>query len=42
MDKFLDISLADYSSSGNWLLLFFYPLDFSYIFPSELLELEAR
>ena len=41
-DKFLDISLTDFSSSSKWLVLFFYPLDFGYITPSELLELEAR
>ena len=41
-DQFLDISLSDFSSSGKWVLLFFYPVDFGYISPSELLELEAR
>ena len=41
-DKFLDISLSDFSSSNQWLVLFFYPLDFGYISPSELLELETR
>ena len=41
-DQFLDISLTDFSSAGKWLVLFFYPLDFGYISPSELLELEAR
>ena len=38
----MDISLMDFSSSCKWLVLFFYPLDFGYITPSELLELEAR
>ena len=40
--KFLDISLSDFSSAGEWLVLFFYPLDFGYITPSELMELEAK
>ena len=40
--KFFDISLSDFSSSSKWLVLFFYPLDFGYITPSELLELETR
>ena len=39
-NKFMDISINDYT--GKWLLLFFYPLDFGYVSPSELLELEAR
>ena len=37
-NKFMDISLNDYT--GKWLVLFFYPLDFGYVSPSELLELE--
>ena len=39
-NKFMDISLNE--NSGKWLVLFFYPLDFGYVSPSELLELEAR
>ena len=39
-NKFMDISLNDYT--GKWLVLFFYPLDFGYVSPSELLELEKR
>ena len=39
-NKFMDISINDYT--GKWLLLFFYPLDFGYVSPSELLELEKR
>jgi len=39
-NKFLDISINDYSD--KWLILFFYPLDFGYVSPSELLELEKR
>ena len=38
-NKFLDISINDYSD--RWLILF-YPLDFGYVSPSELLELEKR
>ena len=26
----------------KWLILFFYPLDFGYVSPSELMELEKR
>ena len=39
-NKFMDISINDYT--GKWLVLFFYPLDFGYVSPSELLELEVR
>ena len=39
-NKFMDISLNE--NSGKWLVLFFYPLDFGNVSPSELLELEAR
>ena len=39
-NKFMDISINDYT--GKWLVLFFYPLDFGYVSPSELLELELR
>ena len=41
-DNLLNISLADYSSAGQWLLLFFYPLEFGYFFSGDLPELEAR
>ena len=38
--KFSDISMDELlSKEGQWLLLFFYPLDFGYISPSELMEL---
>ena len=35
-----DISLSDNIAKKNWTILFFYPLDFGYITPSELMELE--
>lgn len=41
-NKFLDISITDYTSAGKWIVLFFYPVDFGYVSPSELLELDAR
>ena len=39
-NRFLDISINNYSD--KWLILFFYPLDFGYVSPSELMELEKR
>ena len=48
--KWTDVSLTDYIREensisfrkGSWLVLFFYPMDFGYIAPSELLELERK
>ena len=35
------MSLKDFTTSNNWCLLFFYPMDFGYISPSELLALNS-
>ncbi|MDP3975999.1 MAG: peroxiredoxin [bacterium] len=35
-DKFLNISLEDYK--GRWVVLFFYPLDFTFVCPTEIME----
>jgi len=34
------VSLSDYK--GKWILLFFYPLDFTFVCPTEILELSAK
>ncbi|MEK6558676.1 MAG: peroxiredoxin [Planctomycetota bacterium] len=39
-DKFKDISLDDYK--GKWVVLFFYPLDFTFICPTEITEFSKR
>ena len=36
-----DMALRDFTSNNNWCLLFFYPMDFGYISPSELLALNS-
>ena len=36
-----NMSLKDFTSNDNWCLLFFYPMDFGYISPSELLALNS-
>lgn len=36
-NKFVDISAADYR--GKWMVLFFYPADFTFVCPTELAEL---
>lgn len=39
-DKFQHISIEDYK--GKWLVLFFYPLDFTFVCPTEILEFSGR
>ena len=36
-----EMFLKDFTTNGNWCLLFFYPMDFGYISPSELLSLNS-
>ena len=36
-----EMTLKDFTSNGSWCLLFFYPMDFGYISPSELLALNS-
>jgi len=38
--EFKDVSLADYR--GKWVVLFFYPLDFTFVCPTEILEFSKR
>lgn len=37
---FVDVSLSDYR--GKWLVLFFYPLDFTFVCPTEIQEFSNR
>jgi alkyl hydroperoxide reductase subunit AhpC len=39
-DKFEKISLDSYT--GKWVVLFFYPLDFTFVCPTEILEFSAK
>lgn len=39
-DTFQNISLEDYK--GKWLVLFFYPLDFTFVCPTEIIEFSQR
>lgn len=39
--EFKTISLADYKGK-NWLVLFFYPLDFTFVCPTEIIEYSER
>ena len=38
--EFTEVSLADYE--GKWLWLFLYPLDFTFVCPTEILEMSKR
>ncbi|MGQ3684538.1 MAG: peroxiredoxin [Candidatus Loosdrechtia sp.] len=39
-DKFNEVSLDDYK--GKWVVLFFYPLDFTFVCPTEITEFSKR
>jgi alkyl hydroperoxide reductase subunit AhpC len=39
-DKFKNISLDEYK--GKWVVLFFYPLDFTFVCPTEILQFSRR
>jgi peroxiredoxin (alkyl hydroperoxide reductase subunit C) len=38
--EFRDISLSQYK--GKWLILFFYPLDFTFVCPTEIIDFSAK
>ncbi|MBI2842796.1 MAG: peroxiredoxin [Armatimonadetes bacterium] len=38
--EFVEVSLSDYK--GKWVVLFFWPLDFTFICPTEILEFSRR
>jgi peroxiredoxin (alkyl hydroperoxide reductase subunit C) len=38
--EFVDVKLSDYR--GKWVVLFFYPLDFTFVCPTEILEFSKR
>jgi len=38
--EFKDVALADYR--GKWVVLFFYPLDFTFVCPTEVTEISRR
>ncbi|MCZ8341845.1 MAG: peroxiredoxin [Leptospira sp.] len=39
-DSFKEIKLSDYK--GKWVVLFFYPLDFTFVCPTEIIEYDAQ
>lgn len=39
-DKFQNVSLSDYK--GKWVVFFFYPMDFTFVCPTEIVEFSDR
>lgn len=39
-DSFKEIKLSDYK--GKWVVLFFYPLDFTFVCPTEIIDYDAK
>ena len=35
-DEFTQVSLSDYTDAGKWLVLFFYPFDYTFVCPTEI------
>lgn len=40
--EFREISLHEYLEQGKWVVLFFYPLDFTFVCPTEILEFSKK
>lgn len=40
--EFREISLADQVKAGKWTVLFFYPLDFTFVCPTEIIDFSNR
>ena len=40
--EFRDVSLADIKKAGKWTVLFFYPLDFTFVCPTEIIDFSER
>jgi len=36
-DAFTTVQLSDYTSAGQWLVLYFYPFDYTFVCPTEIL-----
>ncbi len=37
-DQFIDVKLSDFSSNGLWTVLLFYPFDFTFVCPTEIIS----
>lgn len=41
-DKFIDIQFSDYQANNEWTVLLFYPFDYTFVCPTELLSYSAN
>ena len=37
-----EVTLSDYTKAGKWVVLFFYPLDFTFVCPTEITGFNAK
>lgn len=40
--KFEDVTLSSYSKAGKWVVLFFYPFDFTFVCPTEIIGFSEK
>ena len=41
-DKFIDIQLSTYSKEGKWTILLFYPFDYTFVCPTEIISFSDK
>jgi alkyl hydroperoxide reductase subunit AhpC len=41
-DAFLDVKLSDYAAKGEWTVLLFYPFDYTFVCPTELISFSSK
>lgn len=41
-DKFIDLQLSDYSAAGKWSILLFYPFDYTFVCPTEIIAFSTK
>lgn len=41
-DKFIDVSLQDYITQGKWSVLLFYPFDYTFVCPTEIISFSEK
>lgn len=41
-EEIKNVAIEDYTGEGKWLILFFYPADFTFVCPTELEEMQAN
>lgn len=41
-DKFIDVKLKDYINENKWIVLLFYPFDFTFICPTEIISFSEK